>query len=546
MADLNNAAPKKRWLERILEDATISGVVAWILDCAAKKFGPRTLDKLSDMLGEHVTKKYIEDKRAEILDDLRKMETSSPPRKTDKLWARHKKAIAELRESRFIILLCKIIADQKDPAMGRQATLAWLNDMGDEQFDQALFMLDQDNHIQEFQRWKNRLSRIRENIANDLKDFKQRMSARFGAAGLWIAASVENAWGLLIRFFQWLSSSRFRMFVFAAASVIVSILFFGFLRKRGVTKISGAQGSTTVAVSSFVGAAVVILSIAIAYRKLVPVWLDVDLWHYGVVLLLGAAFFFWGVPRLRYTLLIAAVLIAPIFFLGGRTAAKEKWNATWASATPKTNSPANVWTPPAQPVRPLAGATGIPDPRISPRPNPVGTPDKDVAGINPSATTVAPDVSDTKVDIPVSETPASKKPAGHCGTIDSPLSATVQYGDFYIVLQHCTVGGSQIRVSGTIHYQEHPGAEKRLLVFHRFRVLDGATGAVYTVQAGQFGTDKDFGMGYSWQWMDPGSTLGFSFVAGTVSDRPSTIHFNLPNNQTEEGFTFDSLSERAD
>ena len=82
MADAN--APKKRWWEWILGDVAISGIIAGILNYTLKTFSPKALDKLSKLLGEHVTKRYIEDKRAEILNDLRKMETSKPPRETKK------------------------------------------------------------------------------------------------------------------------------------------------------------------------------------------------------------------------------------------------------------------------------------------------------------------------------------------------------------------------------------------------------------------------------------------------------------------------------
>lgn len=203
--------------------------------------------------------------------------------------------------------------------------------MDDEKFDQALFMLDQDNHAQAFQRWRDRAARIRKDISNGLKDFKQRMSERFGAVGLWIATAAEDIWEHLVRFFRWLFGSRHRRFVIAAISVIVLILFFGFLKRRGVTRIGTASGPAKIAVSSFLGAAIVISLIAIAYHKLVPVFLNVDLWHYGVLLLLGAAFYFWRVTRLRNALLLATLLIVPIFSYGGRTAAKNKFCDVLAS-----------------------------------------------------------------------------------------------------------------------------------------------------------------------------------------------------------------------
>ena len=85
MADPNNT-PRKRWWEWLGKDVAISGIVAAILDHVAKNFGPKALDKLSSLLGDHVTKRYLEDKRAEIVDDLRNDgDGSTPPVNIDNL-----------------------------------------------------------------------------------------------------------------------------------------------------------------------------------------------------------------------------------------------------------------------------------------------------------------------------------------------------------------------------------------------------------------------------------------------------------------------------
>lgn len=82
MADAN--APKKRWWEWILGDVAISGIIAGILNYTLKTFSPKALDKLSKLLGEHVTKRYIEDKRAEILNDLPKDGNIQTPARNQK------------------------------------------------------------------------------------------------------------------------------------------------------------------------------------------------------------------------------------------------------------------------------------------------------------------------------------------------------------------------------------------------------------------------------------------------------------------------------
>ncbi len=74
------------------------------------------------------------DKRAELLADL----ISMPPADTNNLWRRHREATAELKENRFVSLLCKI---QRET---RKDVLVALNRMNDDEFQQALNLLEND------------------------------------------------------------------------------------------------------------------------------------------------------------------------------------------------------------------------------------------------------------------------------------------------------------------------------------------------------------------------------------------------------------------
>lgn len=298
MADANNAVPKKKWWEWLLKDVVISGIVAAGLDVAIKNFGPKALDKLSALLGDHITKKYIDDKRAEILDDFRKMETATPPINIDNLVQRHKKAIANLSEDRFVILLCKTIADQ-DPAKGRQATLKWLNDMDDAKFDQMLFLLDQDNHIQFFQRMRDRSARIMHNIRSGLKTCRsnvvQWLRTNLGALGNWIVTMVEMIFDAIGRFLTWLNSSWLRVAAVAVLTLPVMLLvvlvirpirrrFFSFL---GINLVLGILGVTYLSLVQPAAGARILFVIVMSSAALICFWKSKGLRNLFVLLIVG-------------------------------------------------------------------------------------------------------------------------------------------------------------------------------------------------------------------------------------------------------------------
>lgn len=144
----------------VLQDA----VVALGVDIAFKKFTAVAMHNGAKKFSE----KVLQDKRAEILEDFRKMqdEGKKDRKNIDPLLRRHKEAINNFTENRFVYLLCKIPLDAK---VGRRPTLWWLNDMTDERFNQMLCLLDHDVVLQWIERMRRRGGRI---VAKDINNLR--------------------------------------------------------------------------------------------------------------------------------------------------------------------------------------------------------------------------------------------------------------------------------------------------------------------------------------------------------------------------------------
>ena len=112
----------------------------------------------------------ISEKRAELLEDIRIMtEANNEPKE---ILRRHKAAIENFTENRFVALLCKIPKNETD---GRRKTLKYLDGLDDEKFNQVLCLLDHDVVMQ----WIERMRKHGEKV--DLKkftDFFTKMKAR--------------------------------------------------------------------------------------------------------------------------------------------------------------------------------------------------------------------------------------------------------------------------------------------------------------------------------------------------------------------------------
>jgi hypothetical protein len=162
MAD---ATPVKRGFWWGLKDFAISAVTALGLDIAMKEFAKSGAAKAAEKGVEEIHKKVFQDKRAQLLDDLRKM-AAKDPKSIENLLRRHKKSIDDLNENRFVDLLLKVCPDGES---GRAPNLKFLNDVDDDLFDQFLYMLDHDVVLQWWERIRRRSSRI---AAKDIAEFK--------------------------------------------------------------------------------------------------------------------------------------------------------------------------------------------------------------------------------------------------------------------------------------------------------------------------------------------------------------------------------------
>lgn len=93
--------------------------------------------KVIPEVGQKISKKVFEDQRGELLQAFSEMD----PTDTINLWRRHKEALAANRENRFVTLLLKL---PRIKVAGRKNALKWMNDLSDDQFNQALEMLEND------------------------------------------------------------------------------------------------------------------------------------------------------------------------------------------------------------------------------------------------------------------------------------------------------------------------------------------------------------------------------------------------------------------
>lgn len=532
------AAPKKRFWKWIWEDVIVACFVAAGLDVLIKTEWPKLLKVLSEMTGSHLKEQVENDKRAEMVREFRRMEDAGI--NINNIIRRHALAMKKSKpvpEWKFVQLLCKIPPpDPTDPSAvrppvvpgkrgvpqnERQADLKWLNNMSDKEFNQMLYFLDHDVVRQ----WGGLLGERVERITSALR-------SRCGRAGRAIATAMGAIADATLHFLESLGRSPLRLI--ATGIVLLPIALFTAIIISPIRR----------RVFPWFGIANGVLLVTVAYWLLVPTPSDKTLWS-AWLLLLAAAFFLWRFAWARNTIFGLLVLFTLIFFLGGRTVAKVKWERGWAekwsnhvaATEPSSQKIADLQSKVAEQNYELASLRRAAE---NSKPTPPTTGDNTQQNIEQPLASPRPEETPDTANIAEPEPPPIPT---HCGTVESPLSPIVQYGEFQLTIEHCIASGTQIIVSGTVQYR---GTEKRLLAFHRFRISDGASGAVYTVQSGTFGNSKDFGMGYSWEWMDPGSTIGFSFTAGTVSTPPNGIHLTLPNNQTTEGFTFNDLIERVD
>ena len=128
-------------------------------------------------VADHVKGKITNDRRAELLEDLRWMGEKDKKN----LIRRHKEAIANFTENRFVDLLCKIPESTLSPdECGRQGMLKYLNDLSDEEFDQMLYLLEHDVLLQWFERIRRTGGRFIKKDFDELRSFLSKTTTRIG------------------------------------------------------------------------------------------------------------------------------------------------------------------------------------------------------------------------------------------------------------------------------------------------------------------------------------------------------------------------------
>ncbi len=200
MAD-DSAKDRKWWW--FIRDAGISLVTALGLDLLMQEIKKKGAQMAAEQLGK-IGEKVFKDQRAELLEDFRILEQKDP-KNTANLKRRHCKAIKELKEGRFVTLLCKICPTETE---GRRDTLLWLNNMSDKDFDQYLYMLEHDTWLQWLERGWRGLCRICEKAWNDLKSglnrFRRRARSMGTTAIVKFRQGAQGTWDRIDRLFNWL------------------------------------------------------------------------------------------------------------------------------------------------------------------------------------------------------------------------------------------------------------------------------------------------------------------------------------------------------
>jgi len=347
MADEN----KGKWW-RFIKNALISFLEDAGILAALKVMLPELYKLFGGMVGDHVKQKIQNDKRAEMLREFRKMNDAGI--NLDNLWRRHEESITALHEDHFVELLCKIPPpDPEDPSTARpsvspvtsgqptndrQADILWLNNMTDERFKQAMYFLDHDVVTQWYQRSCLQLSRICKKLWEDAKKTLPVIFAGLGITGVAILGILRVLWHFAVRFVRWASGNLFRI---AIVVIIAAVIFWPLaliamlILKAFHSFFGGSRENVTprqrgIGFLGFIGTLIGIPLLVGMYFELVPTSIDAKLIP---VVLMGivATLCFWRVRLLRVGLLSLITVLTLIFFLGGRTAAKNEIKSMWTN-----------------------------------------------------------------------------------------------------------------------------------------------------------------------------------------------------------------------
>ncbi len=287
-----------------------------------------------------------------MLREFRRMETAVI--KINNLRRRYGNSLKNqpISEYLFVELLCKIPPEDPEdplsirppvaaatsgaaqPQNDRQADLKWLNDMSDDQFYQMMEFI---HHNVISQWWRIGWNWIVLAFTTTL--------AGMGVAGIWMLGVLKILWHVIVRFLRWTSGSLLRITLVVVIAAIVfwplallAMVIFRALQGRGATNQSDIkQNGTQIGLFGFIGTMIGVAFLMGIYFKLVPTAVDPELAH-AALMAIAATFFFWNVRWVRVSLLLFIAALTIIFFLGGRTAAKNEAKVIWASTGTKASN----------------------------------------------------------------------------------------------------------------------------------------------------------------------------------------------------------------
>ncbi len=162
-------------------------VISLLMDIAFKEFAKRTAQKGGDALGNHIKEKFG-DFRVQLFLDLREMKEEDKRN----LMARYKEAKNEFQDQRFTMLIGKLMKDRTKEE--RIKILTELNDMGKEEFDLMLYLLEHDVVIQWIQRNLHRAKQFgKDAIAKAEEELKKLVANVMVKAAAIDAAAQQQA-----------------------------------------------------------------------------------------------------------------------------------------------------------------------------------------------------------------------------------------------------------------------------------------------------------------------------------------------------------------
>jgi len=318
-----------------------------------------------EMITERVKQRVMNDKRAQMMREMRKMEDNGID--LTNLDNRHKKSIDEMREYHFVELLSKVCpAEPGDPAKpavtpekGKpqndwQADILWLNDMSEERFNLKLEWLDHNVVTQWYQIARRQGTKILKKIFDDFKALAITIGAVFGVSAIAITAflskcayGIVNAFAnffdgigdLITAFFTWLKQSRWNLILVlilavllfwtvALPLIVIALLVW---KPSALDKAVAALRKLGITIWHVVYFVIGVILCVVTYKHIVPTDADPRLLP-ALYLLAGLTWHFRKFRWIRFITIPLMVWITILFFgLGGSNPLVEDTKKVWAA-----------------------------------------------------------------------------------------------------------------------------------------------------------------------------------------------------------------------